>query len=180
VYERHGGGHGLHIHALLDCRLDVTVVRPIAERFGFGRIHVEMVKKEASELIGKYMGKYLTKAFQKRPDCLKYKRLWACIGEFKGSLVKNIKIDSPFTRFFKKMSFLRRLNPTECENQIMQVMPWFQLDAIPKGNSKGSRFYWLCLLRKVFPQWEFLNRRVEFDGEMSLFNTEYKLTYNEV
>jgi hypothetical protein len=153
VFELHTSGHGLHIHALFDSRLDVNEVRPIAKRYGFGRIHVERTKKEDASKIAHYMAKYLGKGFQQRPDCFKHKRLWACVGHFIGYLVKNTVFETGFTRFFKKMTTLRKFNPTDCENQLRELYWSFSLDQLPKSNTRSSRFLWFQWLKQLYPLW---------------------------
>jgi len=93
VYEMHPGGHGLHVHLVVRNRIDVTAVRALSYKHGFGRINV--VKIPASE--SAYVAKYLTKS--RRVNVLKGVRLWACIGKPDGaSKVKDIVIDSRITR----------------------------------------------------------------------------------
>src|ERR1017187_2343949 len=73
VYELHDE-HGLHVHWLVDRFLPVQIVRRIAERHEFGRIHAKRVGK----WVGDYLAKYLSK--EVRAACLKGKRLWAGFG----------------------------------------------------------------------------------------------------
>jgi len=89
VVEVHPGGHGLHFHVLLNRRLPVRLVRALAGRYGFGRIHVKRVKhaRRAAE----YLGKYLSKPSGLRVAA----RRWQCILGFKGSRVNRIRVDSP-------------------------------------------------------------------------------------
>lgn len=87
VYELHDE-HGLHIHWLVDRFLPVQIVRRIAERHGFGRIHVRRVGKD----IGDYLAKYLSKEI--RAACLKGKRLWAAFGAVTWTRVKDINVSS--------------------------------------------------------------------------------------
>src|SRR5258706_393548 len=87
VYELHDE-HGLHIHWLVDRFLPVQIVRRIAQRHGFGRIHVMRVGKD----IGEYLAKYLSKSV--RAECLKGKRLWAAFGNVPWTRVKDIQVQS--------------------------------------------------------------------------------------
>jgi len=87
VVEVHPGGHGLHFHVLIAARLPVDEVRRCAIRAGFGRIHVQKCKQSAAE----YCAKYLSKA----DDGLrKGTRRWGMFAGFKGTLVKNIVVES--------------------------------------------------------------------------------------
>lgn len=95
VFEMHPGGHGLHVHAIVSDRYDVKKVREITSKNGFGRINV--VRIEAGRAA--YVAKYLNKTY--RDDRLKKKRLWQCVGRFKGVKVKDVEINSPFSRRFQ-------------------------------------------------------------------------------
>jgi hypothetical protein len=87
VYELHDE-HGLHVHWLVHRFLPVRVVRQIAQRHGFGRIHVQRCGK----WVGDYLAKYLSK--EVRAVCLKGKRLWAAFGEIRWCRVKDIEVKS--------------------------------------------------------------------------------------
>jgi hypothetical protein len=87
VYELHDE-HGLHIHWVVDRFVPVQVVRSIAQRHGFGRIHV----KRCGKWIADYLAKYLSK--EVRAACLKGKRLWAAFGDVRWCRVKDIVVSS--------------------------------------------------------------------------------------
>ena len=87
VYELHDE-HGLHVHWLADRFLPVQIVRRIAERHGFGRIHV----KRCGKWVAEYLAKYLSK--EVRAGCLKGKRLWAAFGDATWTRVKDIIVRS--------------------------------------------------------------------------------------
>ena len=87
VYELHDE-HGLHIHWLVDRFLPVQIVRRVAERHGFGRIHV----RRCGKWVGDYLAKYLSKEI--RAACLKGKRLWAGFGKATWCRVKDINVRS--------------------------------------------------------------------------------------
>jgi hypothetical protein len=87
VYELHDE-HGLHIHWLVNRFLPVQIVRRIAERHGFGRIHA----KRCGKWVGDYLAKYLSK--EVRAKCLKGKRLWAGFGSTTWCRVKDINVRS--------------------------------------------------------------------------------------
>jgi len=87
VYELHDE-HGLHIHWLANRYLPVQIVRAIALKHGFGRIHVERCGKWVADYLAKYLGKEI------RAACLKGKRLWACFGDFQWGRVKDIIVRS--------------------------------------------------------------------------------------
>jgi hypothetical protein len=94
VFEMHPGedgehSHGLHIHRVVNQRLPVDIVRIIAQRAGFGRIHVKKVKERKHAL---YLSKYLRK--QDRTEALIGCRLWAAFGHEKGARVADIEVHS--------------------------------------------------------------------------------------
>jgi len=93
VFELHPGGHGVHVHVLTDKYFPVQVLRPIAQRFGFGRVNV--IKDVPVE----YGAKYLTKA--DRPGCFRGRRLWAAFGGIDSCKVKNIKIKTDFLVWYR-------------------------------------------------------------------------------
>jgi len=73
VFEMHKR-HGLHVHMVTNERIDVVQARALAEKAGWGRIHVTVMPAEHA----RYLAKYLSK---ERPPCLKRWRLWAAFGE---------------------------------------------------------------------------------------------------
>ena len=87
VYELHDE-HGLHVHWLANRFLPVQIVRAIALRHGFGRIHV----KRCGKWVADYLAKYLSK--EVRAGCLKGKRLWATFGDARWTRVKDIVVRS--------------------------------------------------------------------------------------
>jgi len=99
AFELHPGGHGVHVHVLLNRYLHVHVMRKRCEQFGFGWIHVVRIRNsgQANE-IADYMSKYMNK--QDRPECFKGCRLWAAIGKWGASKCSDIEIESEFNCAF--------------------------------------------------------------------------------
>lgn len=98
VYELHEE-HGLHVHAVVNRRVQVDLVRPAVRRLGFGRIHVKQVDRARARYVLKYLGK------QYREPCLRGRRMWACFGGWKGrprTLVKNVVKRDGLTFEFQK------------------------------------------------------------------------------
>ncbi len=89
--------HGLHVHMVTTSRINVVEVRLLAERSGWGRIHVKMIPAEGAS----YLGKYLTK--EGRAPCLKGWRLWAAFGPWKWTRVKDLKFDSEFSTIIRAL-----------------------------------------------------------------------------
>lgn len=75
VFELHPGGHGLHVHVLMQSYYDVDSVRKCCRRCGWGRVNVKRVFNVSDSI--DYVGKYLSKS---RPESLKGVRLWAALG----------------------------------------------------------------------------------------------------
>jgi hypothetical protein len=101
VYEKHPSGHGWHIHIVLNRFVPIREFRLVAERYGFGRIHIELCGSE----IGKYISKYITKTLQARPDDCKGLRLInvsRCLLALRDVIVSSPSIDF-VKRNFKKM-----------------------------------------------------------------------------
>ena len=53
-YEVHPGGHGWHIHSVINCYVDLRRYLPLIRRCGFGRVDVRRVNSEG-------VADYLTK-----------------------------------------------------------------------------------------------------------------------
>lgn len=77
VFELHPGGHGIHVHFITPCYLKVQHVRRIAQKAGFGRIHV-IPWEGTPEGIAGYVGKYMSKA--KHEAELKGRRVYGVFG----------------------------------------------------------------------------------------------------
>lgn len=97
VYELHDA-HGMHIHVVVPERYDVRVVRGFCQVYGFGRVHVCRLRQAAWS----YITKYLTKG--SRAACMKGRRLWACIGGFKGAKVKDCEcVEHPVKAWYDRI-----------------------------------------------------------------------------
>ncbi len=89
--------HGLHVHMVTNERINVVEVRILAEKAGWGRIHVKPIRPEGAL----YLGKYLTK--DGRPPCFKGWRLWAAFGPWKWSKVKDLRFESEFNTIIHEL-----------------------------------------------------------------------------
>ncbi len=116
VFELHPGGHGLHIHVLTHCFLRVNEVRALWQSCGGGRVHVLPI---AADRAG-YAGKYLRKSG--RPDCLKGVRMWAAFGGMEHTKVKDVEIESSWTRAYQ---FLKATVRTVCGKTFAKLR-WFE------------------------------------------------------
>jgi len=86
--------HGLHYHMLTNKRLSVHIVRRVGRRFGMGRVHVEECDRGTGYYLAKYLGKN-QKAFCTR------RRSWGSVGGFMQCKVKDVEVDSAFSRNMK-------------------------------------------------------------------------------
>jgi len=123
VFEPHPGGHGLHSHLVLKCRMDVNVVRACAKRAGLGRVHVS--PKAVTMGMGHYLCKYLMKGSE-----MAGVRRWACVGNhdgvkardmlFTGTRAARIKVLAAQNRqqgMHRYVAFLRACQQYEDEKQ---------------------------------------------------------------
>ena len=74
----------------------------LAERTGWGRIHVKIIPAEGAS----YLGKYLTK--EGRAPCFKGWRLWAAFGPWKWTKVKDVKFESEFSTIIRDLLVARK------------------------------------------------------------------------
>ncbi len=131
AFELHGGGHGLHIHAVSPCYLQVTEVRRLWRLSGGGRIHVKPIPPERASYIAKYLSK------SGRPECFKGVRMWAAFGGQVHTKVKDVVIESNWTKAyqfldatvrttcgktFKKLRWFERLRAVE---NVLTGLPWY-------------------------------------------------------
>jgi len=86
--------HGLHFHMLTTKRLSIHIVRRVGKRFGMGRIGVEACDRGTGYYLAKYLGKN-QKAFCTR------RRSWGSVGGFMQCKVKDVEVDSAFSRNMK-------------------------------------------------------------------------------
>jgi hypothetical protein len=157
VFEMHDS-HGLHVHLLTCFWLDVNQVRAIAVQAGWGRINaMRMPVAEA--------GGYLSKYFHRREPCLKGWRLWDGFGDWEWTKVKDVIIDSPFSRIYRackewlgwkgNYDFFHRMRLVRCLWVRTIVEGW--KDGLGPGDQPYSSFlFWdLFGYRRlpVPPQW---------------------------
>jgi hypothetical protein len=132
VFELHPGGHGLHIHVLTHCFLRVNEVRALWQSCGGGRVHVLPI---AADRAG-YAGKYLRKSG--RPDCFKGVRMWAAFGGMEHTKVKDVDIESSWTRAYQ---FLKATVRTVCGKTFTKLR-WFERLRAVENVLCGNPWYW--------------------------------------
>jgi hypothetical protein len=141
VFEMHKR-HGLHVHMVTNERIDVVQARALAEKAGWGRIHVTVMPAEHA----RYLAKYLSK---ERPLCLKRWRLWAAFGEgWEPTKVKDLIKESLFSTVYRackewqgwtgKGHFLERLD-------FARRMVFMTIEQGWKaGLGSSEKPYWMC------------------------------------
>lgn len=93
VSEPHPKGHGWHIHFVTASWLSVDQVRAVAQRCGFGRVHVAKARRGNAKALGAYLAKYLGKSLQAGKGT--GARMWSVFGygRDKCSRLKDITVD---------------------------------------------------------------------------------------
>lgn len=156
VFEEHPGkgdiSHGWHVHAVFDQRMDISIVKRIVSKYGFGRIDVRKTTPEGA----KYLGKYLHKP---RPSYAKGTRLWQKLGKCDAHKVSDIKIESRFTdtyhmlcnsiHGFKSMNWTtRRIITTECMlgSDILSAL---KIGASDQYYESDEDDFWDAIIKKI-------------------------------
>lgn len=73
VVEWHPGGHGYHIHVVIDKWVSIKALRYHTKLFGFGRIHILRCDDQKVQKLSYYLAKYLSK-YQSECKCAKRTR----------------------------------------------------------------------------------------------------------
>jgi hypothetical protein len=103
VFERHQGGHGWHVHFVIPQYVDVGLMRPMAEKYGFGRINAKRVRSSKKSTLQHYLGKYLTKDYKGvRDENIKGARLWAAWG-YDHCKIRDVICDNPLRPILAKL-----------------------------------------------------------------------------
>jgi len=80
VLQRHPGGHGWHVHALLDRRVSSDLLLHCADLAGLGRMDFQMVTGEQRQNIIRYVSRYVTRDLRRRPAIAKGIRMLTASG----------------------------------------------------------------------------------------------------
>ncbi len=102
AYEMHPGGHGLHIHAVVDERFSAGQMWKVARSCRFGRVDVKEIPVRGAAYLAKYLGK-------KRPLELKNKRLLAPFGNRARACwhrIKDVEVQSPWIQMHAALKAL--------------------------------------------------------------------------
>lgn len=129
VFELHHA-HGLHVHLVTPNWLYVGDVRAMAESVGWGRINVRTIPVTAA-------GNYLSKKFGRRERCLAGWRLWDSIGKWVSTRVKDVVVNSAFTRIYQACK--RRLGWESNHDFLhrMRIVNWMLRRTICEGWTDG-------------------------------------------
>ncbi len=114
----------------------------IAEKAGWGRIHVMRMPAEHAGYVGKYLSK-------ERPECLKRWRLWAAFGKgWEPTKVKDVLKDTLFSRIYQackewkgwegRGGFYERMDITRQMLFLTIEKEW------KPGLGPNDKPYWMC------------------------------------
>jgi len=141
--------HGIHFHALIALRVSVHVVRRVAKKYGFGRVHV----KRATEGAIHYLVPYLSK----ERELMKGQRSWAAIGGFRPVRVRDIEVDSTFHQNCQELAQGKRMHYLYTRHVYRETILWGPLRNWQKAKQDAKRTYFLN------PHKMFVPRRIEVD-----------------
>lgn len=83
VLQKHPGGHGWHVHALVDRWIPAAIAWKQAEMAGLGRIDLQMVSKQGRQKAIRYVCRYVTRDLRKRDKMTKGVRLLTASGHLR-------------------------------------------------------------------------------------------------
>jgi len=154
--------HGMHFHALIALRISVHIVRRVASKYGFGRIHVCKATEGAIH--------YLVPYLQKERELRKGQRSWAAIGGFRPVRVRDIEVDSVFHRNCRALTNGKRMHYLYARSVYQQSMLWGDLKDWKKAKQEPIRTYYLNPNLMFVPRvmvgcderWEGASRRTVF------------------
>jgi hypothetical protein len=132
VFELHPGGHGLHIHVVTSCYLQINDVRALWHQCGGGRVHVLPIPPERAA----YLGKYLRKSG--RPECFKGVKMWAAFGGQPHTKVKDVMVESNWTKAYQ---FLLATVRTVC-GKTFRKLRWFERFRAVENVLTGQPWYY--------------------------------------
>jgi hypothetical protein len=151
IFELHET-HGLHVHMITNERIDVHQARLLAEKAGWGRIHVMMMPAEHAGYLAKYLSKH-------RPECLKRWRLWAAFGKgWDPTKVKDITRESLFGRIYQACKEWRGWTGRGDFYERMDIARRMVFLTIENGWTPGlgpeGKPYWMCCPEELTFRWD--------------------------
>lgn len=111
VYEYHPGGHGIHIHMVVNQYLPAARMWRLAAASGFGRVDVQQWRSGAEDAAA-YLTKYITKSKSEEWDGT---RVYGTFG-WKGSQTRqrDIEVTTPFGTIWRHMAAVGLLLAGTC------------------------------------------------------------------
>lgn len=150
VFELHKH-HGLHVHLVTNRWIDVYVARRLAIQAGWGRINVKEIPSDRA----RYLAKYLSK---ERPECFKHWRLWAGFGDWEWTRVKDVELDTVFSRVYRSCKEWMGWTGNRGFFTRMALVHELELRTIAENWESGlgphGKPYWMCSERELF-DWKF-------------------------
>ena len=139
--------HGLHVHLVTNSFIDVNRARALAEKAGWGRIHVKRIPAERVS----YLAKYLSK---ERVECLKRWRLWAALGGgWDPTLVKVVVSNSVFSRIYRACKEWKEWTGKGRFFERMTLVRMLLIKTIEEGWEIGlgpcGKPYWMCCQQEL-------------------------------
>lgn len=103
VLQKHPGGHGWHVHALMDRYIPAQVAWHQAGLAGLGRIDLQMVSSQRRQNVIQYVCRYVTRDLRKRDKSCRGVRLLTAAGHLRCTVrwwrrYVDLTIDSPYAR----------------------------------------------------------------------------------
>ncbi len=108
VLQKHPGGHGWHVHALVDQYIPAPVLLRYAALAGLGRLDFRMVSKSARQRVCEYLSRYISRDLRKREKSAKGVRMITASGSLKAAArwwvrLKDITIEQDTPRLMKSL-----------------------------------------------------------------------------
>lgn len=103
VLQKHPGGHGWHVHALMDRYVNANLFLHYADCAGLGRMDFQMVSREKRQNVIQYVCRYVTRDLRKRDKSTKKVQLLTAAGDRKAPVrwwrrYVDCRIESPYAR----------------------------------------------------------------------------------
>ena len=83
VLQKHPGGHGWHVHALMDRYVSSHLLLHYADTAGLGRLDFQMVSRQKRENVIGYVSRYVSRDLRKRDPSAKGARMLTAAGHLR-------------------------------------------------------------------------------------------------
>lgn len=83
VLQKHPGGHGWHVHALMDRYVPARLAWHQAQLAGLGRIDMKMVQRQTRQNVIGYVARYVSRDLRKRDKAARGVRLLTAAGDLR-------------------------------------------------------------------------------------------------